>query len=280
MSSDIRGRVAVVQMDCVFGEIEPNLAKIEHFAAMARNLGADLVVFPECATTGYFVADRIAELAEPPDGPSLQRLAAIARSHRIHLAAGVVIAEAGGFHDSQVLFSPAGERLALYHKVHLFAAERDCYAAGDRPTVVETTLGTIGLTVCYDLIFADYIRHLVDLGAELIINSTNWISDAYQRNVWGWSGRTTQGLVATRALENVAFVAMADRVGHEMGFDSLGHSCIAAPSGKILASVPEGEGLAVADLALLPADLERWRAIATYRQDRRPELYGHQATKG
>lgn len=273
MSGEIRGRVGVVQMDCALGEILPNLRTIERCATMARDLGAELVVFPECATTGYFITDRLADLAEPPDGPSLQKLAEIARTNRIHLAAGVVIADGGRFFDSQALFAPSGERLALYHKAHLFAAERDSYAAGDRPTVVETSLGKIGLTVCYDLVFPEYIRRLVELGAELIVNSTNWISDPYQRDVWGWSGQTTQALAATRALENVAFVAMADRVGHEMGFDSLGHSCIAGPSGRILASVPQGEGLAVADLALPKEDLDRWRAIATYRADRRPELY-------
>jgi predicted amidohydrolase len=185
-----------------------------------------------------------------------------------------VIAEDGRYFDSQVLFAPDGTRLALYHKVHLFSAERDTYAAGDRYVVAETALGTIGLSVCYDLIFGDYVRRMVELGAELVINSTNWIADAYQREVWGWSGATTQGLAATRALENVAFVAMANRVGHEIGFDSLGHSCIAAPSGKLLASIPAGEGIAVADLGLPQEDLERWRSIATYRRDRRPDVYG------
>jgi predicted amidohydrolase len=273
MSGDIRGRVAIVQMDCVLGQIQPNLEKIGRFAEAAGRLGADLVIFPECATTGYFMADRLNELAEPPDGPSLRALAGIAAANRLYLAAGVVVAEDGRHFDSQVLFGPDGTRLALYHKVHLFSAERDSFTAGDRPVVAETTLGTIGLSVCYDLIFGEYIRRLVGLGAELIINSTNWIADAYQREVWGWSGPTTQGLAATRALENVAFVAMSNRVGHEVGFDSLGHSCIAAPSGKVLASIPAGEGVAVADLGLPHDDLERWRSIATYRRDQRPEIY-------
>ena len=66
---------------------------------------------------------------------------------------------------------------------------------------------------------------------------------------------------------------MANRVGQEVGFDSLGHSCIAAPSGKLLASIATGEGIAVADLGLPQEDLERWRSIATYRRDRRPDVY-------
>jgi predicted amidohydrolase len=122
--------------------------------------------------------------------------------------------------------------------------------------------------------FPGYIRRLVDLGAELVINSTNWITDRWQRDVWGWSGSVVQGLAATRALENGVWLAMADCVGRENDFDSLGHSCIAAPSGRLIASLAEGEGVAVGDIALASPDLDRWRSIATYRQDRRDELYG------
>ena len=185
----------------------------------------------------------------------------------------------GGIYDSQLLFGPDGQRLAVYDKAHLFAGERESCRAGDRACVADTALGKVGMTVCYDFIFADYVRRLCDLGADLIVNSTNWIADNYQQETWGWSGPVTQGLAATRALENGTFVAMANRVGEEelapgLSFTSLGHSCIAGPSGKILAALTEGEGLAVARIDIAQEDLDRWRAIATYRQDRRPELSG------
>jgi len=273
MTGDVKFKLAVVQMDCVLGEIAPNLQKIESFAQAAGRLGVDLVVFPECATTGYFVAEDLARLGEPIDGPTDAALAKIAAKAGVHLAVGTIVAESGDYFDSQVLFSPAGARLATYHKVHLFSAERESYRAGDTPMVVETGLGVVGMTICYDMIFADYFRCLVERGADIIINSTDWIANAYQREVWGWSGVTTQGMAATRALENGVFVAMANRVGQESGFDSLGHSCIAGPSGHILASLPTGEDIAVADIDLKAEDLDTWRAIATYHQDRRPEIY-------
>lgn len=273
-AKDGAGKIAVVQMDCVLGEVAPNLEKIGRFARTAAELGAELAVFPECATTGYFVADKLAALAEPVDGPTAQALADIARESGLCLAVGVVTAEEGAHFDSQLLFSREGALLGAYRKVHLFSAEKDCYRPGHAPLVVETPLGRVGMTVCYDLIFAEYVRRLIELGADLVINSTNWITDSYHREVWGWSGPTTQSLAVTRALENVTVVAMANRVGHEMDFDSLGHSCIIAPSGKILASVPEGEGLAVADVRFAPEDIAKWRGLATYRQDRRPEVYG------
>lgn len=276
--SDSKLNVAVAQLDCIVGETEPNLNKIRHFTELAAGLGAEIVIFPECATTGYFVGDRIGQLAEAPDGPTSKQLADIARANRIHLAVGMYTSQGNEISNSQLLFSPEGRCLAVYNKAHLFSKEREVYKAGDTPTVVETSLGKIGMTICYDLIFPEYVRRLVELGADFIINSTNWITDPYQRDVWGWSGERTQGLASTRALENVTILAMANRIGHEVAapgveFDSFGHSCVASPSGKILASITQGEGVALAKIDLPQADLERWRGIATYRIDRRPEIY-------
>ncbi len=277
--ANVKRNIAVAQMDCVVGELEPNLAKIGNLARLASEMGAELVIFPECATTGYFIGDRIDRLAEPPgQGPGSRALGEIAKESRLHLACGMYTKHDGAICNSQLLFSPEGTLLASYQKAHLFSKERDLYKAGDKPVVVDTALGKLGMTICYDLIFPEYVRRLIELGADVIINSTNWISDVYQRDVWGWGGERTQGLASTRALENVAFLAMANRVGHEVAapgveFDSFGHSCVASPSGKIVASIPNGEGVAIARIDIAEADLERWRGIATYRKDRRPALY-------
>ena len=275
--SGVAWTLAVVQMDCATGEPERNLATIARFARAAAAQQADLAVFPECATTGYFLGDRLTEMAEPPDGPAARRLGEIAQENALTMAVGAYTQRDGDVYDSQLLFGPDGSCLAVYDKAHLFAGERENCRAGERACVVETALGRVAMTVCYDFMFADYVRRLADLGADLIVNSTNWIADAYQRETWGWTGPVTQGLAATRALENGAFVAMANRVGREeaapgLSFTSLGHSCIAGPSGRILAALTEGEGLAVARVRIAQEDLDRWRAIATYRQDRRPEL--------
>lgn len=268
-----RPRIAVGQMNPKPGAVADNLARIGAIVGEAAAAGADLVILPETATTGYFIADRLGELAEPADGPTATALAGLARRHAVMLAVGMVLAEGNRFFDTQMLFGRDGRRLAIYRKTHLFAAERQWYAAGNEPVVVDTPIGRLGLSVCYDLIFPDFIRKLVDLGAETVINSTNWITNEWQTNVWGWSGAVVEGLAATRALENGIWLAMADCIGPEAGFDSLGHSCIAAPSGRIVASVGSGSGFAAAEIVRSSEDLDRWRAIATYRQDRRPELY-------
>ena len=98
-----------------------------------------------------------------------------------------------------LFFGADGTRLATYKKVHLSAAEREWYGSGDEPVVVETTLRRIGLTICYDFIFPEFVRRLVDLGAEIVINSTNWISDEFQRDTWGWTGCKVESVARTRA---------------------------------------------------------------------------------
>ena len=89
MQGNPKVNIAVVQMDCVVGEITPNLNKIRHFAGLAANLGADIAIFPECCTTGYFIGDKLSTLAEPDDGATAKELGDIARSSKLHLAVGI-----------------------------------------------------------------------------------------------------------------------------------------------------------------------------------------------
>ncbi len=288
--------VAVVQMDCQLGDAATNLAHIEELAAEALARLEDLpgtdagrglegavdggaaqpaerlVVFPECATTGYFVGERATALAEPRDGPTNAHLAALARTLGSHLAVGVLEAAGPDVYDALALFSPSGSLLASYRKVHLFAGEKAVFAVGSEPCLVDTAFGRVGLTICYDLMFPEYIRGLVLSGARLIVNGTDWITDPWQSDQ-GWAGPSVRALCQVRGLENGVHVVMADRVGEEAGFTSLGHSTIAGPTGAALAALGDGEGIAVARLQDPTEDLERWRSYATYLQDRQPGLY-------
>ena len=187
---DIKLNIAVAQMDCVLGDVSANLGKICRFTELAAHLGADLVVFPECCTTGYFVGERIGQLVEPPDGPTGQALGELARAHRLHLAVGLYTSQQGGICNSQLLFAPDGKAIGLYNKAHLFATERQLYKPGDKPVVIDTSLGKIGMTICYDLIFPAYIHRLVELGADLIINSTDWITELVPTQLLGLGWRT------------------------------------------------------------------------------------------
>jgi predicted amidohydrolase len=275
----VRVEIAVVQLDCVLGNVAANLAHIEKkIGDVTRRLGdvtpgaERLIVLPECATTGYFLGERAAALAEPADGPTNARLAAMAASVGAHLAVGVIESDGGHVYDALALFSPADGLLASYRKVHLFASEKAVFSAGHEPCLVDTPFGRVGLTICYDLLFPEYVRGLVLSGAELIINGTDWITDPWQTGQ-GWVGQNVRALCQVRSLENGVHVVMADRTGQEAGFTSLGYSTIASPTGAVLAGVDDGEGIAHALVEDPTSDLERWRRYATYLQDRQPALY-------
>ncbi|RYE10077.1 MAG: carbon-nitrogen hydrolase family protein [Hyphomicrobiales bacterium] len=265
-------RAAVAQLHPVPDDVVGNLARIGTMVREAAAGGAKLVVVPETATTGYFIADRLDRLAEPEDGPSANALAALAGECGVYLAVGMAIIADGTYYDAQLLFSPEGKRVATYRKVHLFSAEREWYGAGDTPVVVDTPLGKIGLSICYDFMFPEFIRRLVDNGAEIVINSTNWISNDFQRGM-GWTGAAVESLARTRALENGVWLVMANCTGEEAGFGSLGHSCVCSPSGNVLASAGDRETVAMGDIVHESEALSAWRGIATYRADRRHEVY-------
>ncbi|MDQ7844261.1 MAG: carbon-nitrogen hydrolase family protein [Armatimonadota bacterium] len=265
-------KIAVAQMDCVPGDVAANLERAEAFVASAARQGARIVVAPECATTGYFVKGDIRDLAEPIPGPTTQRLEEIARRQGTYVVIGVVERDGNTCYNASVLISPRQGLLGRYRKVHLFSAEKKVFAPGEEPAIFDTEFGRIALTICYDLVFPEYIRSLVLRGATLILNSTDWITDDWQSKR-GWSGDVVSALAATRALENTVHVAMADRTGIEGGWKCLGHSCVAAPSGAYLARIEEGEGLAIATISLDSPEWERWRGIATYLPDRRVDLY-------
>lgn len=265
--------VAVIQMDCVRFDKRLNLAEIERRTIEAvREYGANLVVAPELATTGYFVGNRVSELAEPSDGPTLSQLASLSARLKCHLAVGYIEADDDGEFNSLALLGPRGDLLANYRKVHLFASERASFREGSRPVVVDTELGPVGLSVCYDLLMPEFVRGLALMGAKLVVNATNWITDPWQ-SCLGWTGEAVRALCRTRALENGVHVAMAARVGQEDGFTSVGHSMIASPTGQVLKALEAEPAVTAARVTDPTLDLERWRAFASYIADRRPEIY-------
>jgi predicted amidohydrolase len=266
-------KIAVVQLDCVLGDVNANLDKMARFTAAGAAQGANIVIFPELGTTGYFVGDKLNELAETIPGSSTDRLGEVARANGAYIMTGMIEKTDGDrLFNAAVLISPQGEVIGHYRKCHLFSAEKEFFATGDKAEVIDTEFGRVALTVCYDLVFPEYIRSLVLKGARLILNSTDWITNPWQTSK-GWGGEVVSHLAATRALENTIHVAMADRAGVEEGWKSLGHSCVCAPSGGFLARIEEGEGMAVAEVNLDDPEWDTWRTIATYLPDRRMDLY-------
>src|SRR5262245_8337703 len=163
-------KLAVVQMDCTSPrDIGSQLAHVGECLRAAAN--SQMALLPE----GVF------NQAEPIPGPVTEGLCAQARVHGCYLVCGLPErGEDGLLYNSSVLISPVGELVGKYRKVHLFGRERSRFTPGSEPALFDTQFGRVALTICYDLIFPEYIRALVVGGAQLILNSTNWNTDSWK----------------------------------------------------------------------------------------------------
>jgi predicted amidohydrolase len=262
-------KVAVAQMNSILCDVKGNMGKVEALMRSAAGLGADIVLVPETFTTGYDVGNRIAEVSDTIPGKITDELARLCRELKLYFYGSMIEREGGKYHNTGVFLSAKGELLARYRKVHLFSAEKEMFVPGNEPAVVKTEFGTIGLTICMDLLFPEYIRGLVLSGAQYILNSTDWLRYG-PLDQWQWHYEQIRALATVRALENTVCLAMACQWGTEGDFSKFGHSCIVSPSGRVLAGVEEGEGVAVHELSM--EGVEQWRAIASYLQDRKTHL--------
>ena len=157
-----------------------NVAYAESLVAQAAGAGAELIAFPEVV---FLVAGRRRKLecAESLDGPTLSRFRALAAAHRIMVLVGSLHERIEGaearVYNTSVLIGADGALLAAYRKRKLFdldlpelrIRESDTIRAGeDPPPVVETPIGRIGLTICFDLRFSELYADMAGRGAELI----------------------------------------------------------------------------------------------------------------
>ena len=249
---------AAVQMKAGPDKAE-NLAAADGFVARAAADGASLVALPEVfAWRGRQSSEP--EIAEPLDGPISEFAAACAKRHGVFLVAGSFLessraasgtGRAGRAFNTAIVFDPSGESIAVYRKIHLFDVsiegeinirESDTRRAGDRPVVVETELGKIGLAICYDLRFPELFRCPADQGAEIVVMPSAF-TEPTGRAHW-------HTLIRARAIENQCYFVAPNQYGDtRYGFRDYGHSLIVDPWGKVLADGGnEGPQLVKAEL--------------------------------
>jgi predicted amidohydrolase len=246
---------AVVQMTSR-ADLSANLARAEALVAEAAGRGAELVALPEnFALFTAVEADRQAA-RETLDGkgPILSRMSALAREHGVALVLGgmpEVVSEADPrAHNTCVYVDETGEVIARYRKIHLFDvhipdgasyAESKSTAPGQEPVVVETPLGPLGLSVCYDLRFPELYRELSKRGARLLTVPAAFTQHT-GRDHW-------HVLLRARAIENLCWVLAPAQYGrHSDKRLTYGHAMIVDPWGQIIAEVGDHEGVAVAEI--------------------------------
>ena len=265
--------IACVQMDVEIGDVEANRRKIVERIKESAERAAQLVIFPECALTGYCFEslEEAVPFAESVDGPSANIIAEACNQTNTHAVVGFIEKDGPGFYNSAMLVGPNG-LVGCYRKVHMPYIGIDRFLTpGDKPfAVFELPFGRVGINICYDVSFPESARMLKLLGAELVILPTNWP---------GGARRTAEFVVNTRALENHFNFAAVDRVGTERGWKFIGRSKVIDFNGETLAEAGgEDEEILFVEVDLQQANNNRIVNVAGSYEidriaDRRPEFY-------
>lgn len=271
-------RIAVAQYEPHVGELDGNLAQAFRWATAAATEGADLIVLPELASSGYVFsdADEAQRCAEDPDeGPTVRALRDVCAAHGCHVVAGLNERDGDCRHNSAVLVGPAG-RLATYRKLHLYYDEQSWFRAGDELPIVDLPFGRVGIIICYDLWFPEPARALALAGAEVIAVPTNWVA-SFKRTVWDDRGYCQGNYVAmATAAQNGVVMACADRIGVERAVTFIGASIIVGADGWPVAGPASkaDEELLIAEVDLDSVNRARQRTPRNHLlTDRRPDAY-------
>jgi predicted amidohydrolase len=267
-------RVAACQIDPQLGEVDRNLEHIERAVAEAAAAGAQLVVLPEAAVTGYVFEnlDEALTVAQRAVAVAEQRLADAARGAGVALIVGTLEAEAREVFNTALIFTGDGRRFR-YRKMHLpyLGVDRFATPGPDPPEVYDLAGMRVGVLICYDLRFPEAARICALEGADLVALPTNWpVGVEFHPGIFA----------PARAAENHVYLLACDRVGEERGTTFIGRSMLLDCNGKELAVASDTEeailfGEVDPDLARqthhrrIPGEHE-WDTI----NDRRPGLYG------
>ncbi len=267
-------KIAVLQIDSALGDTQSNLNKIDRMLGEIKDPEIRMAVFCEYGTSGYCTDQLL--VARPIPGETVTALERISRDHNIWLSGGTSEMVGDRIANTSVMISPLKGMVAKYRKMHPFGDERDRLAMGDEPVVVDTELGRVGLTICFDFIFPELSRILALQGAQIILNSTFWFADSFSEKM-GFEPATILALARTRALENSVYCVMACRTGEEDApwggkVRGMGHSSIVSPSGKTLAQAGIGEMIISAELDMDFRD--QWIKAVNYLGCRRTDVYG------
>lgn len=262
-------KLALIQMDCVFQDVDANLEKAEKTVRSAHEAGAQLVCLPEGFNTGYYCFNYPAmrDLAEPLEGRSITKMRALARELQVHIVAPIMLSVGTGIVENAAVFiDDEGELLGTYSKTHLVGDEQLYLKRGTQYPVFRTKFGNIGILICYDICFPETAAILVNQGADLILCPAAWRDGSYFKE---WLDIDAKA----RAIDNTAFVALVNRVGTLPNSPFCGGSQVVSPIGQVLCQCSKDRE------EILYQDIDMTLVLETRKNntiliDRHPSDYG------
>lgn len=246
-------RIRLCQLQCRDGDLPFNLGRV--LRVMADSAGqVDLLVFPETCLQGFPTPGNIAALAVPVAGPEITGLRDAARRSGLAIVVGFAENDGGRFFNTAVLIDETGEIRLTYRKSHLYLSDRGVFEPGSSFPVCQWHGMRVGILICFDIEFPEAARMLARQGADLIV-----VADGNM----DFSAGVHRQMIPVRALENQAFVVMANRVGQGDSYRFAGESHAADPFGHcIVLAGSQAEELL--DLTLDPAAPARARSALPY----------------
>lgn len=243
-------KLALYQGPATCGDVEAGFNRLETQLTAAAMAGASMVVFPELFLPGYNRPDLHKSLAQPLGGEWCQRLSKLAQKAGCGLTVGWSERSDEAVYNAATAFGTGGEQLGHYRKIQLFGEmEKASFNFGTQYTVFEFCAHKTALLICYDVEFPQHCRRLAEQGVSLVLVPT--------ANPQRFE-HVSQTFVPARAAEAGLTIVYANFFGADGDITFGGHSLIAGPDARVLASAGVGETLLVADLAPvsdIPRDL-------------------------
>ena len=252
---------AAIQFNVKQGDVDANLAYVREALRRAAGQGANLAVLPEMWSSG-FAYKNLNELALRTAG-IVAELLTLSRDLKLVIV-GSMPEPNGDKVFNTVYVVDNGKLAGVYRKIHLFSllGEDRAFSGGDSWLLADTSIGKIGVIICYDLRFPELSRRLAVEGAQIICVPAQWPKPRQEH----W--RT---LLRARAIENQLFVIGCNACGTVGKLDFFGMSMIIDPKGEMLGEAGESEVEIIA-----PLDMQAmvdWRAQIPCFNDRKPECY-------
>ncbi len=254
-------QAAAIQFNVKQGDVDANLAYVREALARVAGQGANLAVLPEMWSSG-FAYKNLNELALRTEG-IVEELLELSARHKLVIV-GSMPEPNGDKVFNTIYVIDNGTLAGVYRKIHLFSllGEDRAFSGGDSWLLADTSIGKVGVIICYDLRFPELSRRLAIEGAQVICVPAQWPKPRQEH----W--RT---LLRARAIENQLFVVACNACGIIGKLDFFGMSMIIDPKGELLAEAGECEGEIIAPLDMQA--MNDWRAQIPCFNDRKPEIY-------
>jgi predicted amidohydrolase len=264
-------KVAVVQFKASTNK-EKNLEKIINYISKASKNKATLVAFPEFMmfyTSSSQTPKQLTGLAETLKGNFVSTIAKHAKENQIEVIGSFYekSSKKDRVYDTSFVINKLGKVISTYRKIHLYDAlgfrESDKMTPGSKITQpVKTSIGKIGMMICYDLRFPEISRSLATSGSEILVVPSAWVKGNMKEEHWLTINKT-------RAIENGCYVIAPDQVGNIY----CGRSIVVDPYGKILLDMKKKQGIGYVDIDL--KKIKQTRNVLPLLKNRRTDIYAN-----